>query len=271
MSGERIFCAVFAAMAALGLPAVTPVQEEMEGRTEARVWTSPDGGTFRYRWHEPKAPEAGRTYPFVILMHGAGERGTNNIAQLQWGAKDLFDYLDGKKEEFFFVAGQVPENRRWVEVDWNLQAHRLPKEPSETMRLQIAFLEKLFAERPEIDRSRVYVTGVSMGGYGTWDLLCRKPDWFAAAMPICGGADVSQAWKLREIPIWMFHGDRDTVVPFVRSRLMTAALWACDGNVKYTEYPGVGHDSWRRAYGTSANFDWLFSNRRSGVCYNRQK
>ena len=90
-----------------------------------------------------------------------------------------------------------------------------------------------------------------------------RPDLFAAAMPICGGADLAQAWKLREIPIWAFHGDRDTTVPFVRSRRMTAALWACDGNVKYTEYPGVGHGSWIPAYGDKANLDWLFSNRKA--------
>ena len=247
-------------LAALGMPIVQP---EMAERTEARVWTAPDGGPFRYRWHEPKTCEEGKEYPLVILMHGAGERGTNNIAQLKWGAKPVFDYLEGKGEEFYFVAGQVPSDKRWVEVHWALEAHSMPKEPSETMARQIAFLEDLFARCPSIDRSRVYVTGVSMGGYGTWDLLCRRPAWFAAAMPICGGADLAQAWKLREIPIWVFHGDRDTTVPFVRSRRMTAALWACDGNVKYTEYPGVGHNSWIPAYGDKANLDWLFRQRKN--------
>ena len=241
----------------------TEVQEEMAKRTEGRTWTAPDGGVFRYRWHEPKAPESGKAYPLVILMHGAGERGTNNVAQLQWGVKPIFDYLEAKGEEFYFVAGQVPNDKRWVEVHWGLEAHQMPKEPSETMARQIAFLENLFARCPGIDRSRVYVTGISMGGYGTWDLLCRRPEWFAAAMPICGGADLAQAWKLREIPIWVFHGDRDTTVPFIRSRRMTAALWACDGNVKYTEYPGVGHGSWIPAYGDKANLDWLFSNRKA--------
>ena len=238
-----------------------PVLEEMAGRTEAMVWLAPDGGEFRCRWHAPAKLEDGRSYPLVILMHGAGERGTNNVAQLKWGAKEIFDFLDARHEDFFFLAGQVPEGKRWVEVDWAQTAHDMPAEPSETMRRQIAFVEHVFSEQP-IDRSRVYVTGISMGGYGTWDLLCRKPEWFAAAMPICGGADVKQADKVAQVPIWVYHGDRDTTVPFVRSRRMTAALWSCGGNVKYTEYPGVGHASWIPAYGTPENLKWLFSQRK---------
>ena len=241
------------------------VLEELSGRTEAKEYHATDGGVFRYRWSEPKAPEVGRTYPLVILMHGAGERGTNNVCQLQWGAKQILDFLDERKEGYFFVAGQVPDGIRWVEVDWGLLAHKIPNRPSETMARQIEFLEKLFAERTEIDRSRVYVTGLSMGGFGTWDILCRRPDWFAAAMPICGGCDVSQAWKLRNIPVWIHHGDKDTVVPTVRSRSMTAALWACEGNVKYTEHLNRGHDSWLSAYGKREFLEWLFSQRKDRV------
>lgn len=233
--------------------------------TSPREYLASDGGVFRYRWYEPTAVEQGKCYPLVVLMHGAGERGTNNVSQLYWGADEIVSWFKAATQEFYFVAGQVPEGRRWVEVDWALESHHMPERPSETMARQIEFLDKLFAEKP-VDRSRVYLTGISMGGYGTWDLLCRKPEWFAAAMPICGGCDLAQAWKLREIPIWIHHGDMDTVVPFVRSRRMTAALWACDGKVKYTEYPGVGHDSWKKAYGTKANLDWLFSNRNIRAC-----
>jgi len=231
--------------------------------TEARQWTAPDGGVFRYRWHEPANPREGRVYPLVILMHGAGERGTNNVSQLKWGAREIFDCLRRRGEEFFFVAGQVPEGKRWVEVDWGALAHAMPAEPSETMARQLALVGHLLATRPEIDRARVYATGVSMGGYGTWDILCRRPEWFAAAMPICGGGDAARAYRMRGVPIWAYHGDGDEVVPVARSRAMVSALWACDGKVKYTEYPGVGHDCWIRAYGDGANLDWLLSQRKA--------
>jgi len=249
---------------ALSLFATTAVPEKLitlATKTEAREFKAADGDLFRYRWHQPKELKPGATYPLVILMHGAGERGTDNLNQLFWGAEEIFAWFEAKGEDFFFVAGQVTNDLRWVEVDWALQAHQMPAKPSKTMAQQIELIEKVFAECP-VDRSRVYVTGVSMGGYGTWDLICRKPAWFAAAMPVCGGGDIAQAWKLRTLPIWIHHGDKDTVVPFVRSRRMTAALWACDGNVKYTEYPGVGHDSWRPAYGTKANLDWFFAQRK---------
>lgn len=240
-----------------------PAEVQVARRTEARTWQAPDGGVFRYRWREPASPEPGKKYPLVILMHGVGECGTNNFSQLKWGALPIFTYLQNKREEFYFVAGQVPQGQRWVDTDWGLSSHVMPETPSKTMALQIAFLEELFAKTPALDLSRVYVTGVSMGGFGTWDLICRKPEWFAAAMPVCGGGDTAQAPKIRNIPIWVYHGDRDDAVSCKRSRSMTAALWACDGNVKYTEYPGVDHFCWYPAYGNARNLDWFFSQKKS--------
>lgn len=230
--------------------------------TEPRTFSCADGSRFRYRWHEPTQVVAGKTYPLVILMHGAGERGTNNVAQLRWGAKEIFAWFAAHRQEFYFVAGQVPENQQWVDVPWAAPAHRMPKDPSAVMAQQIEFLEHGVFGRFPVDRQRVYVTGVSMGGYGTWDILCRRTSWFAAAMPVCGGADIQQAWRVRDVPIWIHHGDRDTVVPFARSREMTAALWACDGKVKYTEHLNVGHDAWKPAYGTPLYMDWFFAQRR---------
>lgn len=236
---------------------------ELETRTEAREWKSADGKTFRYRWHEPKSPETEKGYPLIVFMHGVGERGTNNVSQLKWCVRDIFDYMEKRGEEFFFVAGQVPDPQQWVDYRRGSLAHTMSERPSETMGLQISFLEELFAKKPGIDRSRVYVCGLSMGGFGTWDILCRRPEWFAAAMPVCGGVDLSQLWKLREIPIWIHHGDKDTTVPFVRSRQATATLWACNGNVKYTEYPNCGHGSWGPAFKDERHLDWLLSQKKS--------
>lgn len=232
--------------------------------TEAKTWTDAGGKTFRYRWHAPAKIEQGRKYPLVVLMHGAGERGTNNVDQLAIGATEVLKYAVESGNDCFFLAGQVPGNQQWVDVPWSHLDHRMPEKPSETMALQMAFMEKLFAELP-VDRDRVYATGISMGGYGTWDLVSRKPEWFAAAMPVCGGADVRQAWKFRNVPTWTHHGDKDGVVPFARSRRMTAALWKLGCPVKYTEYPNVGHGSWTPAYGNRKNLEWLFAQKRKAV------
>jgi predicted peptidase len=110
-----------------------------------------------------------------------------------------------------------------------------------------------------VDPARIYLTGLSMGGYGTWDLAARQPERFAAILPICGGGDEATTARLAKLPIWCFHGDADTVVPVERSRTMIAAVRAASGSPKYSELPGVGHDSWTPAYRDPAVLDWLFT------------
>ena len=232
--------------------------EVAEQATVPCVWTNSVGGVFNYRYH---APASGGKHPLVLLLHGAGERGSNNVAQLKWGADDIVKWFADRGEDYHFVAGQVPSGKRWVEVDWGLPEHAMPKDPSEAMSNLIEVVEHLFASGT-VDRSRVYVTGVSMGGYGTWDLLCRKPEWFAAGMPVCGGGDPHQAWRIRDIPIWTFHGDKDGAVPTCRSRKMTAALWAIDGKIRYRECYGFGHNVWTPAYADKEVLDWVFTQRR---------
>jgi predicted peptidase len=119
-------------------------------------------------------------------------------------------------------------------------------------------LPKLFS----VDPDRIYITGLSMGGYGTWDALQRKPDYFAAAIPICGGGDVNGAEKMKDVPIWAFHGDADGAVKVSRSRDMIEALKAAGGKPKYTEYPGGGHDSWTATYKNPEVMAWLFEQKR---------
>ena len=230
--------------------------------TEPLVYTNAQGATIPYRFTAPKAVEAGKKYPLVILFHGAGERGTNNVAQLVHGATDILNYMRERGIEGYFIAGQCPADKQWVDTPWSLMAHRMPEKPSESLALMIELIEKTMKELP-VDRNQVLVTGISMGGYGTWDIVQRHPDWFAAAMPCCGGGDVTLAWKIRGVPIWAFHGDQDWVVPFKRSRDMVSALWAVDGNVRYREYPGVGHGCWGPTYADWDNvLAWFFAQRR---------
>lgn len=117
-------------------------------------------------------------------------------------------------------------------------------------------------EFPQIDPDRLYITGLSMGGFGTWDAIQRKPDLFAAAVPICGGGDVSKASHITKIPIWVFHGAEDNLVNPKWSRDMVEAIKRAGGNPKYTEYPGVGHHSWVPAYSDPELFEWLFSQKK---------
>jgi len=137
----------------------------------------------------------------------------------------------------------------------------LPEKPSRSLAATVKAAEALEREF-SIDSKRLYITGLSMGGYGTWDALSRWPEKFAAAVPICGGGDPAYARRMKDVPIWAFHGDEDKAVKVQRSREMIEALKAAGATPKYTEYAGVGHDSWTRTYSDPALFKWLFAQSR---------
>jgi predicted peptidase len=124
----------------------------------------------------------------------------------------------------------------------------------------LASVQKEFS----IDSHRLYVMGLSMGGYATWDVTTRHPEMFAAAVPVCGGGDEKEAGKIKNLPIWAFHGGSDPVVKTVRTRNMIVAIKEAGGNPKYTEYPGVGHDSWTPAFKEPELLPWLFAQKRPG-------
>jgi predicted peptidase len=146
-------------------------------------------------------------------------------------------------------------------VDWNLPSHTMPTKPSVPLKLAFELLDKLTAELP-VDKQRLYVTGLSMGGFGTWDAIARRPQYFAAAIPICGGGDTAQAPKLVSLPVWAFHGDKDPVVKPNRTRDMIETIRKAGGTPKMTMYPGVQHDSWNHAYADPAVLEWLFAQKK---------
>jgi predicted peptidase len=155
----------------------------------------------------------------------------------------------------------VPEApSRWVEVDWGKPTHTMPEKPSGPMGLVLEVIAKM-QKQYRIDPDRLYVMGLSMGGYGTWDAVQRYPDMFAAAVPICGGGDETRADRIK-CPVWAFHGDKDPAVPVSRSRNMIAAIKAAGGTPRYTEYPGVGHNAWSAAFKDPEMLKWLFSQKR---------
>jgi predicted peptidase len=213
-----------------------------------------------YRLLKPSKLEADKKYPLVLFLHGAGERGTDNAKQLIHGGSTFLAHRE--KFPAFVLFPQCPDGNRWVEVNWSdKDPHTTPAEPSPSMRLVRQLLDKLLAEQP-IDAKRIYIMGLSMGGFGTWDFLTRYPELVAAAVPICGGADNSAATKIKDIPIWVFHGEKDTVVHTVRSKSIVEALKKQGSQVKYTEFPRVAHNSWTPALQSEELFPWLFSQKR---------
>ena len=214
-----------------------------------------------YRVYSPEGVDNASRMPLVVFLHGAGERGHDNERQLLHGARDLLRYSIERQEPMIIVAPQVPLDERWVDVVWDERVHRMPEHPSESMGLLMGLLTELMSDS-RVDPNRVYLTGLSMGGFGTWDLIARWPDTFAAALPVCGGGDTDSAVRIKDIPIWAFHGSDDAVVIPERSRDMIPALQRVGSNARYTEYPGVGHDSWTETYQNFEVLDWFFSQRR---------
>jgi predicted peptidase len=241
---------------------------------EPREYHGSEGQVLRYRlmkpidFHpdqeNPANKNSDNKYPLVVFLHGAGERGSDNLKQLVWGMREFSHQERRRKYPAYVLAPQCPDEQKWVEVDWSSDVSPFPKEPSQPLALLRQLIAALI-ESAAVDPRRVYITGLSMGGYGVWDCLARYPDLFAAAAPICGGGDPETAERFKDIPMWCFHGADDTVVKPKRSREMIEALKKWGAEPKYTEYPGVGHNSWSPTFENPEFHAWLFSHRRPVV------
>ena len=216
---------------------------------------------FGYRLMAPAEVESGKTYPLVLFLHGAGERGDDNVKQLMYFPELMADADHREKYPCYVLAPQCRRNKWWAGLRRRAESDE-SDDDGDPRTHQMRVVEGILAETLEnypIDRSRVYLTGLSMGGYGSWDLAARHPDWFAAVVPICGGGDASQAESLATVPIWAAHGGADPVVPPARSQEMIEAIRAAGGEPKYTEYEGVGHNSWTPAYEAEDGvIAWMF-------------
>jgi predicted peptidase len=224
------------------------------------------GEILPYRILYPQNYNPDQKYPLLLFLHGAGERGNDNEKQLVHGSAMFLDPLNRRNYPAFVVFPQCPENEWWIHASL-LQTLRTDGDldhsdvfpASEPMKLVMGLLDELLAEL-NIDDSRLYVMGLSMGGFGTFDLLSRRPEWFAAAVPICGGGDSGKAKKFApHTSLWVFHGDEDEVVPAELSRIMVKAIEEAGGDVKYTEYKGVGHNSWDPAFAEEDLLPWIFN------------
>ncbi|MBW7857450.1 MAG: prolyl oligopeptidase family serine peptidase [Leptonema sp. (in: Bacteria)] len=207
-----------------------------------------------YRLWRPKADSALKK-PLLVFLHGAGERGSDNVTTLKH-LLPLLRRADFPLDQTYVLVPQADELSRWVEVDWNLPAHKQPKQPSLPLASTFDLIQSLAATEP-IDTNRIYLVGLSMGGFGVWDALSRRPDLFAAGVTVCGGADESTASK-NFVPVWAFHGAKDTVVSVERSRRMVAALRKVGADIRYTEYKNEAHGSWIPAFQEKELIEWLF-------------
>lgn len=256
VSGASCLGLLLAAPSASAPAADGPWQESF-----ARREFQSGGATLKYRLFSPAAADAATKPPLVLFLHGAGERGDDNVAPLVHGVVEF--HRRQARHPCAVLVPQCPAGGRWVEVDWGGKAGSgtFPTEASEPLRLATAVVDELIAAG-NVDPDRVYVTGLSMGGYGTWYAAVMPGSRFAAAAPVCGGGDPAWAKRYVGLPLWAFHGGADRVVLPSRSREMIDAIEAAGGEPKYTEYEGVGHDSWTRTYADDAFHDWLFAKRR---------
>lgn len=199
-------------------------------------------------------------YPLLLSFHGAGSRGADNLKQLRPWIAGWMDEQVQKEHPCIILMPQCPSKQQWVNVPWKEGSYVFKDiAPSRPMKLVKKIFDKVVEEN-SVDKNRIYVMGASMGGYGTWYFLMRYRKLIAAAVPICGGGDPSMAKKIRHIPIWAFHGDKDPVVPLSGSTDMISALQSFkDNNARITIYPGVGHNAYELAWNDPALVRWVFS------------
>lgn len=214
--------------------------------------------TLKYRMLFPDY-DTMRKYPLVIFLHGSGERGNDNTAQLQWGVMNFATDHMMAEHPAYIIAPQCPENMSWSNFAErkNIAEMRLQPTPSKPMELVIALIKDMIKNNP-IDTNRIYITGLSMGGFGTYDAIERYPNLFAAAVPVCGGGDVSKAASIAHLPIWNFHGTEDAAVDVNYSIEMMKALYKAGSHAGFTFYPETGHFSWLAAYSDALMMEWLF-------------
>jgi predicted peptidase len=232
---------------------------------QEHVFTDSETGiTLPYRLFVPPACTPASPCGLLLFLHGAGERGNDNQAQLKNDALAFTSDTTQQDHPTIVVYPQCPRDMQWVDAPWADGSYDLAHTPpSQAMAAVLKLLDGLVAQYP-VDAQRLLVTGLSMGGFGTWDLLLRHPSKFAGALVLCGGGDPGQVGAIRDVPVWAFHGDRDPAVPVRASRKMIQALRQAGASPRYTEVADRGHDVWTVAYRDLEVVRWLLTQRRGG-------
>lgn len=217
-----------------------------------RVFEGAADSQITYGWLAPLRADPAKKYPLVVCLHGSGGTVRASAVLAQQEMREKYPaYVMVPKAELPFA---------WAKTNL-IRRRDVPEDIPEKLPVLIEAINSLVRSEA-IDPSRVYVTGQSMGGVGSWAAIARHPEIFAAAVPVCGAWAVADVPKMVPVPVWAFHGAEDTTVPVQYSRDLTAALSKAGGTAKYTEYPGVGHPSWMMAYDDPGMWAWLFSQRK---------
>jgi len=213
-----------------------------------KTFKNDDGSESKYVVFVPHAYDGTKEFPVILFLHGAGETKTDKGGKMPVEV-GIGPAIKAHEKEFGFIT-VIPqaETRGW-------------QADGASAKRAVKMLDEVTKEY-KTDPKRVYLTGLSMGGYGTWSLAAAMPEKWAAIVPVCGGvrnADevTKTAEKIKDIPCWCFHGDKDTAVPVKKSQELVEALKKAGASPKYTEYPGVGHNSWDKAYATPELWTWL--------------
>jgi predicted peptidase len=246
MTGWKLVALSLAGLCGLGVLPARAADADKQGFVD-RVYKDAEGKEYKYVVFVPHDYKGDKPYPVILFLHGAGETGNDGEKQVRVGLGKAIK----KQEQTFPCITVFPQahTRGWGA-------------DSPSGKTAIAILDQVMKDY-KCDPNRVYLTGLSMGGMGTWSMAIKYPQRWAAIVPICGRGDPKQAEKIKDIPCWCFHGDADTAVSVEGSRQMIAALKAAGGSPKYSEYPGVGHNSWDKAYGTPELYEWLLKQHQS--------
>ena len=216
-----------------------------------------------YRLLKPDNVESNKSYPLIIFLHGSGERGNDNELQLSHIAPSFLEDDFMNKYPSFVIFPQCPKTQTWASVNtvddkWYVGESNDPQPAGQA----VLDLIDDFIRTNRVDRSRIYIAGLSMGGFGSLDLIRHKTDFFAGAVSICGGGNRRYVDTYRELPIWLFHGAKDPVVPVNLSQEMATEFEGRKMDYRYTEYPEGGHDVWNQAWSDPELIPWLFSKQR---------
>ena len=230
---------------------------------EKKEFVFAEGKVLPYRILYPENYDKNKKYTLLLLLHGAGERGKDNEKQLTWGSKLFITAENRKNFPAIVVFPQCPEESFWAVMKTDqtkqpaVRTFDYTAEPNWPLVAANELVKKISKEEG-VDKSRIYISGLSMGGMGTFESVYRYPDLYAAALPICGGGDVNHYdKKVAKVPFWIFHGAVDAVVNPQLSRDMVEKLQSLKAEVKYSEYPGVNHDSWKNAFAEPEYLSWM--------------
>ena len=222
---------------------------------------SNDASKLKARLLKPEKIDEGKSYPLIVSLHGAGERGNDNQQQLKYLPLQMTESPWKEKYPCFLLAPQCPREMYWsspaLSADFPENKNRILLDHVHQMVLDVS-------RNYPVDQQRIYITGYSMGGFGTWSMIARYPETFAAAVPICGGGKTETVSHFLQMPIWVVHGDADQIIPVTASREMVDALHKAGGSPIYKELHGVNHNSWTPAYqDQSGMLTWLFKQRKT--------